>query len=286
MRRQAAPTINDTQALTNIIEGKHKKTKTRLNAIKLQVLGAYDTFTNNVNNLGEVTPLPVTDEGKEDLKGCYTSETKALKKLKGSIVLSLDALSRIRCPYCGYREPTSFDHYLPKTSYAEFSVYSKNLLWVCHPCNHKKHDNFSAASRVLHTYYDTIPNDKFLFCTLSPPFNATSINFFVQKPALMSNAQYKILGNHFVQLELAQSYIREAGLVFSTWMKEWRTMLAGRILTKLQVSQIVAVQVASRIDDYGRNHYEVALLEAILEQIDALFPEPVPRVRKRIDLED
>lgn len=61
------------------------------------------------------------------------------------------------CPMCGSSDVGTVEHYLPKTPFPEFSIFSFNLLPSCSICNSKrgsKHDN-NVKSQLLHPIFDS-----------------------------------------------------------------------------------------------------------------------------------
>lgn len=47
-------------------------------------------------------------------------------------------LSAKRCPCCSITSADEVDHYLPRSIFNVLSLYSKNLIPLCHQCNNKK----------------------------------------------------------------------------------------------------------------------------------------------------
>ena len=45
------------------------------------------------------------------------------------------------CPYCGFGEPVTLDHYMPESIYKELATCRLNLVPICWKCNNKKLDN-------------------------------------------------------------------------------------------------------------------------------------------------
>ena len=47
------------------------------------------------------------------------------------------------CPVCGIDPPAELDHYLPQSDFKPLAIYVRNLVPLCHACNHTKLGFFS-----------------------------------------------------------------------------------------------------------------------------------------------
>ena len=66
------------------------------------------------------------------------------------------------CPMCGSAGAGQVDHYLPQADYAEFSIFSRNLVPACPNCNNGRRTAVKGAShpaRAMHPYYDQFLED-------------------------------------------------------------------------------------------------------------------------------
>ena len=274
MRKQNAPLVNDAQILTEIVDGKRGTRNTRLNNIKNRVNGAYTDFTVNSVYLGVMEPIELGKTQKKDMEHCYRSKTTGLSNLKSAILDGLSAVDKELCPYCGIREPGEFDHYLPKSKFQEFSVFSKNLIWSCHKCNHRKREHFVLSDRYLNTYYDVIPDEQFLFCRIGLPLENEGISFYLEKPDSIDERQYKDIGDHVQKLKLLGTYKQRASLTLSSWFKTWQKMLVryGDVeQLKTHITYSLEAEIDTDQEEYGLNHYKVVLKKAVLSQIDAII---------------
>jgi hypothetical protein len=117
--------------------------------------------------------------------------TKRLKSLRSRLLLNVN-----RCPCCGISIADELDHHLPRSVYKVLSVYSSNLIPLCHKCNNKKRaitgDN--EEKRFLHVYYGEVPeNIQFLFAITSISNNTLNVNFEVREVDGISNLLFKRL---------------------------------------------------------------------------------------------
>ena len=62
------------------------------------------------------------------------------------------------CLFCGVGTVSELDHFLPKSTFAQFSVLPLNLIPICHQCNQSKLDHYSTkhSEELFHPYFDQI----------------------------------------------------------------------------------------------------------------------------------
>jgi 5-methylcytosine-specific restriction endonuclease McrA len=145
---------------------------------------------------------------RDDLKSLYTNRMVP----KGSPGRSIyDKLLLLPpndiCPYCGQRQVSTLDHYLPKNHYSHLSILPFNLIACCKDCNFQKSDAIPTSNDDLfiHPYYENIDNEEWLYCSLNNvvPFY---LEFFIRKPANWSPSLFMRLNGQFDKLELKSLY--------------------------------------------------------------------------------
>jgi hypothetical protein len=109
------------------------------------------------------------------------------------------------CPFCGFGEVYEVDHYLPKADFPELNIFPKNLVPVCHPCNHiKLHGPPEGADRsLLHPYFDKLPNVQWLFANLVIEAGGPVLHHFVDLDAAHGVLRDR-LKYHFKTLNLSE----------------------------------------------------------------------------------
>jgi hypothetical protein len=122
-------------------------------------------------------------------------------------------ISSGKCPYCGIDGANAFniDHFLPRSQYPEFSVYSENLVAVCAECNSRyKNSKFIIAGKrqFFNPYFDTFIDKRFLLCKISVSNTGfCKFEFEIDKTLLSQDPYaYEVLSNHFKQLKLGSRF--------------------------------------------------------------------------------
>ena len=103
--------------------------------------------------IGEPSPQGVYD----DLYRLYDNDLVPLAGVRHYVYMGLRQLAQVlRCPLCSQRDVATLDHYLPRATYPEFSVFPRNLVPCCWMCNLKKGTHVPAGSneQLFHPYYD------------------------------------------------------------------------------------------------------------------------------------
>ncbi|WP_000608230.1 HNH endonuclease [Vibrio metoecus] len=214
------------------------------------------------------------------LKNCYDNDTNALKALKVKLVSNIKNQNEFllkRCPYCLAREPNTWDHYMPKSNFPEYSVFSANLIWVCEQCNKKKSDKLvEGTKQAIHTYFDTIPNKNLLKCLVTV-VNRTPIPYFYISNFERSPAVESLI-KHFEAFNLAELYRSEASTSISLILQELANNFPNGI-TQEAMDDALGSKFSAIPISWGDNYWEAALLEGMRGCRDlvgvALFPNSI-----------
>lgn len=192
----------------DIVNSKHLASKTPLLAIRNDVSSRFSAYKRHTNpmNLEGISVSPFITPTVELLIGCY-SNSNNLSLLKTKIKEKQNILIRSECQYCNIGEPTTFDHYLPKTDFPEFSVLSTNLIPCCSYCNIKKGDVWQIHGKrtTINFYYDIIPTVSYLICTIVYKKNIPQAEFHLNSAILPINIRTEFT-NHFTRLNLTERY--------------------------------------------------------------------------------
>lgn len=201
------------------------------------------------------------------LELCYDSDTIALSSLKKSILNNINEQNDYllqKCPYCLVRYPDTWDHYMPKSKYPEFSVFSANLLRVCDTCNRKKSNGLVEIKKeTIHTYFDILPEKDLLKCEIKVLSNNTPVsNFYIPNPNNLDIVRSLI--NHFNAFELNDLYKSESSSYISVLLQEIASNYIDGISKDIFIEEI-RKKYNSLPLSRGHNNWEAAVLKGMCE---------------------
>lgn len=200
-----------------VVDAKHTgPTKTLLQQIHRSVSLRYTEYITAFqnNNLQSMTELPAMQAHKDQLQSCYISSTKPLRDVFKAIKTAQTSRMLQRCPYCGITLPNTFDHYLPKGRFPEFSAHTLNLVPCCSSCNSSKNERWlDGVNRIFINYYlDPLPDDQYLQAQIisTPGSLAIAAEFsLVRPPAITDDQLWALIESHYDKLGLLKSYREE-----------------------------------------------------------------------------
>lgn len=149
---------------------------------------------------------------KDELKDLYTKQMVPQSKPARKIYDELRSSAPYnKCPFCGFGQVNTLDHYLPKAKYPLYSVFPENLIPSCNTCNHGKSTS-SAKSKdeqCLNPYFDELFffQDQWIFAKLAE----RRIEYYVDPPECWDEVSVKRATKHFEEFGLAERYSIEAG---------------------------------------------------------------------------
>jgi hypothetical protein len=152
---------------------------------------------------------------KKELKDVYSDHMVGRTKPARTIYDELLAEAPLgRCPFCGFGQATTLDHYLPKAKYPLVSVLPRNLVPSCKDCNTGKSAAIAttAEAQCLHPYYDQqhFVNEQWLYAAVEQNTPA-HIRFNVTPPQHWDDVSKRRVQAHFNDFKLAGRYSKEAG---------------------------------------------------------------------------
>lgn len=250
-----------------IFKSKSGDNRTILSNISIIVGRRMIDYLSHKRTLHILNRRTYTDKQKGALEHCYDSKTNALVDLKTDMINCINKQNPIllsRCPYCLVREPGTWDHYMPKSKFPEFSVYSPNLIWVCEKCNNMKSNRLVENEKeVIHTYFDKLPDECLLKCDIvvgDPGIPITKFHI----PNLDNTSIVDALHKHFVALDLAELYMKESTSYISTLLQEIANRYPGG-LSSVTFKEELRIKYCSIPKTWGHNHWQAAVLKGMSE---------------------
>lgn len=251
-------------------KGEHKKSIIK---IKNDILTRYDEYIDKAeNNLLQNLPStsnPLILNSKASLLVCYNSKTSALDKIKSNIKLAQPKFYQNLCPYCGIGIPSTFDHYIPKEKFPEYSVFVPNLIPCCSSCNQKKGERWKDTnSRIfINFYYDNLFNDEFIDTSVEKDIEKIfKTKMKLYKPNSFTNEQFSIIQAHFKELDLITQYIENGYSFISEIIRSFNILYLGN--SKSDVKLLLEKFYNENIVDYGINHFRTQIYKALSKSDD------------------
>lgn len=190
---------------------KHPPVKPALELITEDVRIEYRKYVKacNNNSLDDFNNSAFTGGDLDNLRECYADRLE-VNYLKQNIYHKQELYLAYECQYCmiGSSEE-SFDHYLPKEEFPEFSVLSNNLIPCCGKCNSLKTTlwkDVGLTRNIINLYYDIIPNQQFLSCTISYRRGTPIINYAINNFGGINQDLFRIITRHFERLNLLERF--------------------------------------------------------------------------------
>ena len=292
MRPQNLPSLDFPVYAEEIIQSKHTCHRRRLRYEKLSVEARVQTFVPTLKSLLPLQKLKWKKLTSSAFKAGYDSPTKALGRLKDSILKDLQAQCSVnieRCPYCMIQPPSTWDHYFPQAHYPEFSFYHGNLVYVCSDCNRQKRDHHSESQlEFLHPYFYGDPSSVILFCRALITNGKLGFRYYSASldPKLVSIAA--VGQRHLVNLKLETDFqIESASIVgdfIATVKEDFPLGISREGLGRLTKKNFEMVEIS-----LGPNAWEARLWHALAslpdfhEYVNTQLPRLPSRHREGID---
>lgn len=138
------------------------------------------------------------------LKNMYYPQRSPIIKLRNAICQTNNDFT---CPYCEFGEVSSLDHYLPKSTFPEFSVYPKNLIPCCQVCNQNKGKDWEYGRKTnLNPYLDDINISDFIHAEFKLEDGKIAVLYEMKNKILVSQELFDIIQEHFSSMKLAERY--------------------------------------------------------------------------------
>lgn len=190
-----------------------------------------------------------TQTQKDALEYLYTGSSTTLNRWK-ALHRSMQNISlQPYCPYCCIELVNdSYDHFLPKDTFPEYSIYVKNLIPCCSNCNSRK--NNLPSNNFINFYFDTIPVQQFLFVNITYPHNLPVANFNLQNNGIQN---FALINSHFTSLNLLERYKNISPSFISEILMSLRSQQNANVQIYLQ-NQATEYQ-----NTYGDNYWKSVL---------------------------
>ncbi|HEB5079293.1 HNH endonuclease [Aeromonas caviae] len=170
-------------------------------------------------------------------------------------------LSAKRCPCCGITDADEVDHYLPRSIFNVLSLYSKNLIPLCHQCNNKKRTiRDTDNNRFLHAYFEHIPNDEMFFiATTNIVDGALAVDFTIQNTEGLSERAYTMMQFQMDKVKLNDRLKKEINIFLMSYSNSLDTVFNIRENAN-DVHDFLVREVRTFSRNFGLNDWRTSLL--------------------------
>jgi hypothetical protein len=174
-----------------------------------------------------------------------------------------------KCQFCGIEIISTYDHYLPKEKFPEFSVHALNLIPCCNTCNNKKRAVFLTQlgeRAIINIYYELIPDDQYLFSKIELENGVPVANFYLEKPPAHSECLFRLISEHYSRLDLLERYRENAPEILS----ETRVSIISHARPNSDdiVKNWLITESKNIANKYSINNWRVALFYAMSNSDD------------------
>ncbi|QDR81319.1 HNH endonuclease [Sporomusa termitida] len=251
---------------SDIMQAKRKpEVKSALLVLAPDIQNRYQDYIQNKMDLSVVNSVVYNQTDKSALLNCYESTTKPLAALKTKILEAQNPTLRGKCQYCGINAPTTFDHYMPKDTFPEYSVMPINLIPCCFECNNIRNDNWLTSSNhrgTINLYYENLPTDRYLSTIVVYSDDVPVANFNIFNPGTINSTLFTIVLSHFEILKLKNRYKVQTASVASEIK---RSIVAHNHppISGHDISQWLIEEANSKRQEFGENYWEAAFIEGL-----------------------
>lgn len=261
--------IDEEDEFEKIANSKQLKRRTLLISNKKLIFKDYKNYEANKTNLEKVHPdSRIGEDLKNALIKCY-EQGKVVGKLKNDIFENMPLAIRAKCPYCMISAPDTIEHYLDKSKYPEFSIYSGNLIPCCSQCNRLKGTKLldkKGTRKFIHFYYDELPSYNFLKIEVDLKGGKPIIgNIFLDFTSI--NSINSIINNHFLELKLIDRYREQLNEPLSSFYYELQLYRDYQIGS---ITKILEIKIKALEKEHGANYWMACLYRGILNNSDLI----------------
>ena len=231
-----------------------------------EVIAVYDAYdaVRGVATADLTTPTMAANL-RQALHDAYdqTQKNRRLKHVREKLVAGVEL-----CPVCGIDPPTELDHVLPRSDYKALAIHVRNLVPLCHLCNHRKLAGFAepGAMGFVHAYFDLLPDVQFLHAGIELHDATLSVDFSIDETAAaLGNLGERLTSIHR-RLALNDRYRAEVNL----YLSGHAISLHGvhRANGAAGVRDYLLAQAKYEVTRFYRNHWRPTLLTALSQHAE------------------
>jgi 5-methylcytosine-specific restriction endonuclease McrA len=196
-----------------------------------------------------------------DLRHLWSGFTSSLRRLKRERSAELRDIDKGTCPYCGIDTPNTWDHYLPKATFPEYSVAPSNLIWICAMCNWLKAETPpNGSDRFLEPTLDPV-SEPLLRCSIETVDGLPVPTMKFNRPVISSLGCEDEVLFHVGRLDLLTRFKRVSSPQVASFLLEVATLA----LTPADAAEVAVARAKSDRAVFGPNRWTVLLFDALAD---------------------
>ena len=159
---------------------------------------------------------------KEQFKSLYSYKGSEISKLRHRLLTDERGFENVFCPICEVNLVQTMDHFIPQEQFPLYVVHPKNLIPCCQTCNqHKSAKTLDDSGRrhYWNAYLDVVPNDKFLYCSITERNGLPHATFYLQQGEI-DNRIFRLLENTMKEQDVLKTFEAGSGAAIMNLIKE------------------------------------------------------------------
>ncbi|MNF67953.1 hypothetical protein D3C85_746020 [compost metagenome] len=258
MKSSPLPNIIEPDNFKTFIKGRKGDKRLTLINVKNKIPYYYDHFNKHGENIHKIKPRKLIEPEKTIMIALYESyKSKSIISFRDKLFEHI-----LKCPYCGLNETGHLDHYLPKSIFSEYALFTKNLIPCCEKCNstYKKTNYEEGGSRVyFHPYIDDINEHDILSISIRWKDDSMLINYGINQSSGLEPDTIQVLKKHFKHLNLGKRYLKYA-ITYLSEMKPRFNEDYGASQDAANLMQALELKYRDALAEFGRNDWKTTLL--------------------------
>lgn len=213
----------------------------------------------DTDKLEFLSPAPLADDQKKDLITLYNYKTKPFQQLNDILTTGENGTRQPLCPFCTINNVNTFDHFIPKNTFAELSDHPINLIPCCSECNSKKSTNWKEGNsrKYINFYIDDLPSTQYLYANIIIADSTLNVKFEIRNEGNINNILFTRIKNHYTDLELCERFALNSDNIISELKNTLK--VNQTYLLREQLKQIIIDTENKNREYYGFNYWRAIL---------------------------
>ncbi|WP_061038162.1 HNH endonuclease [Vibrio coralliirubri] len=258
MKSSDRPEIAEPSNFKTFIKYRKGNTRVNLSSVNKKIPYYYRHYDSHGFNIHKIKPNRLRVGEKDTMIEVYESyESLAIVAFRDALFEHIP-----ECAYCGLGESVHLDHYLPKSEFAEYALYTDNLIPCCYKCNstYKKTGYEEGGARVyFHPYIDSVNSFNVLRAFVQVRDESVLLHYNIDAKSGLDASTVLVLKKHFKHLKLRGRYLRYA----NTYLSNMKPVFTDDYGLNGNSDNLKAALESKYLDSFaenGRNHWKTALL--------------------------